>query len=150
MLNYNTGYDPYDEGNKKQHLLELVMLIRRALTLKALYEKMVAIVTLTVKRIIPNALPGVTYYVITRYVLHIEPFRLVNYNALLVRYGPNTAPIVHVLALSMIGLVDLTLFGLAILLQQFIFWWLFIRTPKTSNGNPPRPKPPRRRNMQFP
>lgn len=150
MLNYNTGYDPYDEGNKKQHLLALVLLIRRALTLKALYEKMVDIVIFTVKRIIPNMIPGCTYYVVTRYVLHIDPLTLVNHNALINRYGPNTGAVLSIVIMSVIDLVDLTFLGIATLSQQFVFWRLFQRTPKIDKGNPPRPKSPRRRDIKFP
>ena len=136
MLYYNIENDPYDGSNKRQHLLELIMLVRRALTLKALYEKMIAIVTLTCKRIIPNLIPGVTYYVLTRYVLHIQPMNLVDSHALTSQYGYKLSVIIGVTVMTVIGLVDMAMFGIAIISQQYVFWWLFQRKTKHDKRNP--------------
>lgn len=136
MLYYNIENDPYDGSNKRQHLLELIMLVRRALTLKALYEKMIAIVTLTCKRIIPNLIPGVTYYVLTRYVLHIPPINLIDSHALTSQYGYKLSVIIGVMVMTVTGLVDMAMFGIAIISQQYVFWWLFQRKTKHDKRNP--------------
>lgn len=150
MLNYNIAYDPYDGSNKKQHLLELVMLLRRALTLKALYEKMVAIVTLTYKKIIPNLIPGITYYIIRRYVLQIDLLELIDRKALTLRYGYKICTIIEITIITIIGLGEMIATGIAVISQQYVFWWLFQRKHTLDDKNPPDRKPPRRRNIQYP
>ena len=151
MLNFNMGYDPYAGSHKKQHFLELVMLLRRALTLKALYEKMVSLLTLTFKRLIPNGvIPGLMYYYATRrYAFYARLVALVEQHGLTLQYGYKPA-MLGIIALTVIDLLEMTMLGIAIIGQQYIFWRLFIRPRRIGNGNPPRPNPPRRRNIQFP
>jgi len=149
MLNYNVGYDPYDGSNKRQHLFELVMIIRRALTLKALYEKMIAIINFTCKRIIPHAIPALTYCTLTRGILHIHGPNIISGAVLTRCYGASASATLGIIGLTVLGLAEMTLLGICVMGQQYIFWWLFLRTPKKDSGRPPRPKPPRRRDIKF-
>ncbi|MCX8519504.1 MAG: hypothetical protein ORN21_05150, partial [Methylophilaceae bacterium] len=78
MRHPNISHDPYEENNRQEKILELLLAIQRVLTLKALYEKMIDVLTFTYKRFAPNLVPGITYYVLTRRVLGIHPAEMLS------------------------------------------------------------------------
>lgn len=146
MLN-NTAYDPYDGTNKVRNLLELVVIIRRALLLRSLRETFRNIINLMVTRIIPNALPGVVAFVILPRIFHFNPIFSVDPQLMVLRYGHKIATRYHgvfLLVYSIIGVIDMLFRGLIVFAVQFSFWFLFQRKPSHGGASPRRPGGPRK------
>lgn len=154
MRHPSISHDPYEENNRQEKILELLLAIQRALTLKALYEKMIDVLTFTYKRFAPNLVPGIMYYVLTRRVLGIHPAEmlsnLLKRQALTPRWYILSIP-VTIIVFTVLLLLEMAVVFIAVLGQQYVFWYLFIRKPKNDRRNPPRQKPPRRqRDIRFP
>lgn len=152
MLNNNTAYDPYDGTNKVRNLLELIVIIRRALLLRSLRETFRNIINLLVTRIIPNALPGVVVFVILPRVFHFNPIFSTAPQQMVLKYGHKIATRYHgvfLLVYSIIGVLDMLFRGLMVFTVQFVFWFLFQRTPSRGGASPRRPGGPRKGNRRL-
>lgn len=145
MLNNNIAYDPYDGTNKVRNLVELIVIIRRALLLQSLREAFRNIINLMVTQIIPNALPGVVVFVVFPRVFHFNPIFSMDPQQMVLKYGHKIATRYHgvfLLAYSIIGVLDMLFRGLMIFAVQYVFWFIFQRKPSQGGATPRRPGEP--------
>jgi hypothetical protein len=145
MLNNNAAYDPYDETNKVRNLLELVVIIRRALLLRSLRETFRNIINLLVTRIIPNAIPGLIAFVVLPRVFHFAPIFSIDPQQMVLKYGHKISTKYHgifLLLYSIIGVLDMLFRGLMVFAVQYVFWFIFQRKPSRGDTGPRRPRGP--------
>ena len=145
MLNNNTAYDTYDGTNKVHNLLELTVIIRRALLLRSLRETFRNIINLLVTRIIPNAIPGLIVFVVLPRVFHFDPIFSIDPQQMVLKYGHKISAKYHgvlLLLYSIISVLDMLLRGLTVFAVQYVFWFIFQRKPSRGDTGPRRPSGP--------
>lgn len=141
MLTYSPGYDPYDGNNKVRNLVELVVIIRRALLFRSLRDTFRNIVNLMVTRIIPNAIPGLIVFVILPNIFHFDPIFATDPQQMVLKYGHKLSPKYHsvfFLLYGVISILDMIFRGLIVLAVQYVFWFMLQRKP-SRRGTGPRP-----------